>query len=81
MFVSISLVVCVCVCAVEGGPGADGLLLGRPLDQSEQSFGDKSLLEMVDGVVMMYNLSVHQQLGKVSTEREGVGLASDWPAG
>lgn len=50
---------------IEGGPGADGLLLGRPLDQSEQSFGDKSLLELVDGVVMMYNLSVHQQLGKM----------------
>lgn len=68
---------CVCVCAVEGGPSADGLLLGRPLDQSEQSFGDKSLLEMVDGVVMMYNLSVHQQLGKVCAEREGACLASD----
>lgn len=70
--------VCVCVCEVEG------LLLGRPLDQSEQSFGDKSLLEIVDGVVMMYNLSVHQQLGKVSPVKERGGgsgrepLPCDW---
>lgn len=74
MFPSVSFV-CVCERVVEGGPGADGLLLGRPLDQSEQSFGDKSLLEMVDGVVMMYNLSVHQQLGKVCAGRTRRGRA------
>lgn len=51
---------------VEGSHGNDGLLLGRPLEEPDQSFADKSLLEIVDGIVMMYNLSVHQQLGKVS---------------
>ncbi|CAF88646.1 unnamed protein product, partial [Tetraodon nigroviridis] len=49
----------------EGGHGNDGLLLGRPLDQPEQLVADKSLLEILDGMVMMYSLSVHQQLGKV----------------
>lgn len=52
---------------VEGSHGTDGLLLGRPVEELEQPFADKSLLEIVDGIVMMYNLSVHQQLGKVSS--------------
>lgn len=51
---------------VEGSHGNDGLLLGRPLEEPDQPITDKSLLEIVDGIVMMYNLSVHQQLGKVS---------------
>ncbi len=51
---------------VEGSHGNDGLLLGRPLEEPDQPIADKSLLEIVDGIVMMYNLSVHQQLGKVS---------------
>uniref|UniRef100_A0A7N6FJV2 RING-type E3 ubiquitin transferase n=1 Tax=Anabas testudineus TaxID=64144 RepID=A0A7N6FJV2_ANATE len=50
---------------IEGSHGNDGLLLGRPLEEPDQSFADKSLLEIVDGIVMMYNLSVHQQLGKM----------------
>ena len=50
---------------VEGSHGNDGLLLGRPMEEPEQPIADKSLLEIVDGIVMMYNLSVHQQLGKV----------------
>lgn len=50
---------------VEGSHGNDGLLLGRPLEEPDQPIADKSLLEIVDGIVMMYNLSVHQQLGKV----------------
>ncbi|KAF3690373.1 E3 ubiquitin-protein ligase RNF123 [Channa argus] len=50
---------------VEGSHGNDGLLLGRPLEEPDQQFADKSLLEIVDGIVMMYNLSVHQQLGKM----------------
>lgn len=41
-------------------------MLGRPLEEPDQQIADKSLLEIVDGIVMMYNLSVHQQLGKVS---------------
>uniref|UniRef100_A0AAQ4PPD9 E3 ubiquitin-protein ligase RNF123 n=1 Tax=Gasterosteus aculeatus aculeatus TaxID=481459 RepID=A0AAQ4PPD9_GASAC len=45
--------------------GNDGLLLGRPLAEPNQPMADKSLLEIVDGIVMMYNLSVHQQLGKM----------------
>uniref|UniRef100_A0A3Q2Y3J0 E3 ubiquitin-protein ligase RNF123 n=1 Tax=Hippocampus comes TaxID=109280 RepID=A0A3Q2Y3J0_HIPCM len=49
----------------EGSHGNDGLLLGRPVDQSHQPVADKSLLEITDGIVMMYNLSVHQQLGKM----------------
>lgn len=52
--------------AVEGNHGNDGLLLGRPLDEPEQAVADKSLLEILDGMVMMYSLSVHQQLGKVT---------------
>lgn len=51
---------------VEGSHGNDGLLLGRPVEEPDQHISDKSLLEIVDGIVMMYNLSVHQQLGKVS---------------
>lgn len=50
---------------VEGSHGNDGLLLGRPLEEPEQPITEKSLLEILDGIVMMYNLSVHQQLGKV----------------
>ncbi|KAL7408728.1 hypothetical protein ABVT39_028384 [Epinephelus coioides] len=50
---------------VEGSHGNDGLLLGRPLEEPDQPITDKSLLEIVDGIVMMYNLSVHQQLGKM----------------
>ncbi|XP_077386783.1 E3 ubiquitin-protein ligase RNF123 isoform X1 [Festucalex cinctus] len=50
---------------IEGSHGNDGLLLGRPVDQSHQPVADKSLLEIIDGIVMMYNLSVHQQLGKM----------------
>ncbi|XP_054640910.1 E3 ubiquitin-protein ligase RNF123 isoform X2 [Dunckerocampus dactyliophorus] len=50
---------------IEGSHGNDGLLLGRPLEESDQPMADKSLLEIIDGIVMMYNLSVHQQLGKM----------------
>ncbi|CAN9512237.1 unnamed protein product [Ophioblennius macclurei] len=50
---------------IEGSHGNDGLLLGRPLEEPDQLMTDKSLLEIVDGIVMMYNLSVHQQLGKM----------------
>uniref|UniRef100_A0AAX7TQF4 E3 ubiquitin-protein ligase RNF123 n=1 Tax=Astatotilapia calliptera TaxID=8154 RepID=A0AAX7TQF4_ASTCA len=50
---------------IEGSHGNDGLLLGRPLEEPDQQIADKSLLEIVDGIVMMYNLSVHQQLGKM----------------
>lgn len=51
---------------VEGSHGNDGLLLGRPLEEPDQPITEKSLLEILDGIVMMYNLSVHQQLGKVT---------------
>ncbi|KAM6981114.1 E3 ubiquitin-protein ligase RNF123 [Aplochiton taeniatus] len=50
---------------IEGSHGNDGLLLGRPLEEPDQPITEKSLLEMVDGIVMMYSLSVHQQLGKM----------------
>ncbi|CAK6981266.1 E3 ubiquitin-protein ligase RNF123 [Scomber scombrus] len=50
---------------IEGSHGNDGLLLGRPLEEPDRPVADKSLLEIVDGIVMMYNLSVHQQLGKM----------------
>uniref|UniRef100_A0A4W6FEY6 E3 ubiquitin-protein ligase RNF123 n=1 Tax=Lates calcarifer TaxID=8187 RepID=A0A4W6FEY6_LATCA len=50
---------------IEGSHGNDGLLLGRPLEEPDQPIADKSLLEIIDGIVMMYNLSVHQQLGKM----------------
>lgn len=52
--------------AVEGSHGNEGLLLGRPPEEPEQPITENSLLEVLDGIVMMYNLSVHQQLGKVS---------------
>lgn len=57
---------CLYLHQVEGSHGNDGLLLGRPLEEPDQPVADKSLLEIIDGIVMMYNLSVHQQLGKVS---------------
>ncbi|KAA0712436.1 E3 ubiquitin-protein ligase RNF123 [Triplophysa tibetana] len=50
---------------IEGSHGNDGLLLGRPLEEPDQPITEKSLLEILDGVMMMYNLSVHQQLGKM----------------
>ncbi|XP_063071315.1 E3 ubiquitin-protein ligase RNF123 [Engraulis encrasicolus] len=50
---------------IEGTHGNDGLLLGRPLEEPDQAITEKSLLEILDGIVMMYNLSVHQQLGKM----------------
>uniref|UniRef100_A0A3Q3K7H0 E3 ubiquitin-protein ligase RNF123 n=1 Tax=Monopterus albus TaxID=43700 RepID=A0A3Q3K7H0_MONAL len=50
---------------IEGSHGSDGLLLGRPQEEPDQPITEKSLLEIVDGIVMMYNLSVHQQLGKM----------------
>lgn len=50
---------------IEGSHGNDGLLLGRPLEEPDKPIADKSLLEIMDGIVMMYNLSVHQQLGKM----------------
>lgn len=56
---------------VEGNHGNDGLLLGRPLEEPDQPITEKSLLEILDGIVMMYNLSVHQQLGKVSGKSLG----------
>nr|XP_042701285.1 E3 ubiquitin-protein ligase RNF123 isoform X7 [Chrysemys picta bellii] len=57
--------------AVEGSHGNEGLLLGRPPEEPEQSITENSLLEILDGIVMMYNLSVHQQLGKM------VGVSDD----
>lgn len=53
--------------AVEGSHGNEGLLLGRPPEEPDQLITENSLLEVLDGIVMMYNLSVHQQLGKVSS--------------
>ncbi|KAL2091632.1 hypothetical protein ACEWY4_013895 [Coilia grayii] len=50
---------------IEGNYGNDGLLLGQPLEEPDQPITEKSLLEILDGIVMMYNLSVHQQLGKM----------------
>lgn len=52
--------------AVEGSHGNEGLLLGKPPEEPDQPITENSLLEVLDGVIMMYNLSVHQQLGKVS---------------
>uniref|UniRef100_G1PTN3 RING-type E3 ubiquitin transferase n=1 Tax=Myotis lucifugus TaxID=59463 RepID=G1PTN3_MYOLU len=49
----------------------EGLLLGRPPEEPEQPLTENSLLEVLDGAVMMYNLSVHQQLGKM------VGVSDD----
>lgn len=54
--------------AVEGLHGNEGLLLGRPPEETELPITENSLLEILDGAVMMYNLSVHQQLGKVSPD-------------
>ncbi|XP_069792976.1 E3 ubiquitin-protein ligase RNF123 isoform X2 [Narcine bancroftii] len=56
---------------IEGTHGNDGLLLGRPPDEPEHAITEKSLLEILDGAVIMYNLSVHQQLGKM------VGVSDD----
>lgn len=50
---------------VEGSHWNEGLLLGRPPEEPEQPLTENSLLEILDGALMMYNLSVHQQLGKV----------------
>lgn len=52
--------------AVEGSHGNEGLLLGKPPEEPDQPITENSLLEVLDGIIMMYNLSVHQQLGKVS---------------
>ncbi|XP_036415863.1 E3 ubiquitin-protein ligase RNF123 isoform X2 [Colossoma macropomum] len=57
---------------IEGSHGNDGLLLGRPLEEPDQPITEKSLLEILDGIVMMYNLSVHQQLGKMVVVSEDV---------
>lgn len=57
-----------CFVTVEGHHGNEGLLVGRPPEEPDIPITENSLLEMLDGVVMMYNLSVHQQLGKVSTD-------------
>lgn len=54
---------------VEGSQWNEGLLVGRPPEEPEHPLTENSLLEVLDGVVMMYNLSVHQQLGKVSHTR------------
>ena len=51
---------------VEGSQWNEGLLVGRPPEEPDQPLTENSLLEVLDGAVMMYNLSVHQQLGKVS---------------
>ncbi|OCT83225.1 hypothetical protein XELAEV_18025761mg [Xenopus laevis] len=56
---------------IEGQHGNDGLLLGRPPEESDAVITENSLLEILDGAVMMYNLSVHQQLGKM------VGVSDD----
>lgn len=50
---------------VEGSQWNEGLLVGRPPEEPDQPLTENSLLEVLDGAVMMYNLSVHQQLGKV----------------
>uniref|UniRef100_A0A493T5G3 RING-type E3 ubiquitin transferase n=1 Tax=Anas platyrhynchos platyrhynchos TaxID=8840 RepID=A0A493T5G3_ANAPP len=56
---------------IEGTHGNEGLLLGRPPEEPDQPITENSLLEILDGIVMMYNLSVHQQLGKM------VGVSDD----
>lgn len=56
---------------IEGSRWNEGLLLGRPPEEPEQPLTENSLLEVLDGAVMMYNLSVHQQLGKM------VGVSDD----
>ncbi|XP_038627938.1 E3 ubiquitin-protein ligase RNF123 [Tachyglossus aculeatus] len=50
---------------IEGNNGNEGLLLGRPPEEPEQPITERSLLEILDGIVMIYNLSVHHQLGKM----------------
>lgn len=62
----IAIVTRLSLSAVEGSHSNDGLLLGRLLDEPDEVIADKSLLEILDGMVMMYSLSVHQQLGKVT---------------
>uniref|UniRef100_A0A8C5R7Z6 RING-type E3 ubiquitin transferase n=1 Tax=Leptobrachium leishanense TaxID=445787 RepID=A0A8C5R7Z6_9ANUR len=56
---------------IEGHHGSEGLLLGRPPEEKDTPITENSLLEILDGAVMMYNLSVHQQLGKM------VGVSDD----
>ncbi|XP_063797519.1 E3 ubiquitin-protein ligase RNF123 [Pseudophryne corroboree] len=56
---------------IEGHHGNEGLLLGRPPEEADLPITENSLLEILDGAVMMYNLSVHQQLGKM------VGVSDD----
>ncbi|XP_040263377.1 E3 ubiquitin-protein ligase RNF123 [Bufo bufo] len=56
---------------IEGHHGNEGLLLGRPPEEAALPITENSLLEILDGAVMMYNLSVHQQLGKM------VGVSDD----
>uniref|UniRef100_UPI00398EA455 E3 ubiquitin-protein ligase RNF123 n=1 Tax=Pristiophorus japonicus TaxID=55135 RepID=UPI00398EA455 len=56
---------------IEGSHGNDGLLLGRPPNEPDLPITENSLLEILDGAIMMYNLSVHQQLGKM------VGVSDD----
>ncbi|XP_056661027.1 E3 ubiquitin-protein ligase RNF123 isoform X1 [Monodelphis domestica] len=56
---------------IEGSHENEGLLLGRPPEEPDQPLTENSLLEILDGVIMMYNLSVHQQLGKM------VGVSDD----
>nr|XP_032822269.1 E3 ubiquitin-protein ligase RNF123 isoform X1 [Petromyzon marinus]XP_032822271.1 E3 ubiquitin-protein ligase RNF123 isoform X2 [Petromyzon marinus] len=48
-----------------------GVLHGRPITEAEDPPGDHSLIEILDGIVMMYSMSVHQQLGKM------VGVSDD----
>ncbi|XP_023604361.1 E3 ubiquitin-protein ligase RNF123 [Myotis lucifugus] len=59
------------LCFEWGSHWNEGLLLGRPPEEPEQPLTENSLLEVLDGAVMMYNLSVHQQLGKM------VGVSDD----
>ncbi|XP_057343518.1 E3 ubiquitin-protein ligase RNF123 isoform X3 [Manis pentadactyla] len=56
---------------IEGSRWNEGLLLGRPPEEPEQPTTENSLLEVLDGAVMMYGLGVHQQLGKM------VGVSDD----
>ncbi|NXK77608.1 RN123 ligase, partial [Amazona guildingii] len=56
---------------IEGSHGNEGLLLGKPPEEPDQPITENSLLEVLDGIIMMYNLSVHQQLGKM------VGVSDD----
>ncbi|XP_078517334.1 E3 ubiquitin-protein ligase RNF123 isoform X2 [Lissotriton helveticus] len=56
---------------IEGNHENEGLLMGRPEEEPDHPITENSLLEILDGVIMMYNLSVHQQLGKM------VGVSDD----